>query len=161
MRNQGEDLDAVDTEVLPPSKLPKTGPGHVSRFENPVSQGAGPSGLDEHSSGDSRGPTNNISSGTSDPPAAVDNHHPTSPAEAPMPSRRPHQAVNAASDEETADGPGLVIEKVFPNRGPTTGGPEICILGSNFPTDQMPLYASFGNNFARVVRLLSPSLDNI
>ncbi len=156
VRNQVEELDARDAVVPPPPKLPKTGSGGVNRFEGPVSRGAGP-GRYEHSSGDSRGPTNNISSGNSDPPAAVDNHHPTSPAETAMPSCRPHQAANAASDEETADGWGLVIERVYPNRGPTTGGPEICILGSNFPTDQMPLYASFGDNFARVVRLLSPS----
>ena len=156
-RNQAEDLDAVDAVVPPPPKLPKTDTGRVSRVENPVSQGAGPSGLDEHSSGDSRGPTNNTSSGTSEPRAAADNHHSASPAEVPMPPFRPHQAANAASVEETADGSDLVIEKVFPNRGPTTGGPEICILGSNFPKDQMPLYASFGENFARAVRLLSTS----
>ena len=156
MRNQGEDLDAGDAVVPPPPKLLKTGSGCFSRAGNPVSQGAGPSGVDEHSSGDSRGLTNNFSSGTSDPPAVVNNLHPASPVEAPMPSCRPHQAVNAASDEETADGRNLVIEWVAPDRGPTTGGRNIFILGSNFPTDATPLYASFGDNFARAVRLLSP-----
>ena len=156
-RDQAEDLDAVDAVVPSPSKLPRTGASRVSRVENPVSQGAGPSGLDELSSGDSRGPTNNISSGTSDPPSALDNHHPSSSAGAPMPSFQPNQAVNAASDEETADGRNLVIERVFPNRGPMIGGQDIILLGSNFPTDQVPLYASFGDNFTRAVCLLSPS----
>ena len=159
-RNRTEDIDGVDGVDLPPSKLHRIESGRVSRFENPVSQGADPSGPDELSSGDSRRPTNNTSSGTSEPPAAVDNHHPASPAEAAMPSCGPHQATNTATDEETVDGQDLVIEGVFPDRGPTTGGPKICILGSNFPTSQMPLYASFGDNFARAVRLLSPSLDN-
>ena len=154
-RNQAEDVDGVDGVVPPPSKLPRTDSGRVSRVENPVSQGAGPSGLD--ASGDSRGPTSNTSPGASEPLTAVDNHHPSSPAEAPEPSYLLHKAVNAASDEEAVDGRDLVIEGVFPDRGPTTGGPKICILGSNFPTDQMPLYASFGDNFARAVRLLSPS----
>ena len=156
-RNQEDDLAAVDTVLPPPPKLPKTGSGRVSRFEGLASQGAGPSGLGEHSSGDSRGPTNNISSGTSDPPAAVDHHHLTSPAEAPTPFCQPHQAVKAASGEETADGRDLVMDLVSPDRGPMTGGQNILILGSNFPTDQMPLYASFGDNFTRAVRLLSPS----
>ena len=142
--------------VPPPSKLPKTGTRRVRRVEKPVSQGAGPSGLDELSSGDSRGPTNNISSGTSDQPVAMDNYNPTFPAEVPMPSHRPHHAV-AASDEETADGQDLIIEWVSPPRGPMIGGQQIFILGSNFPTDQMPLYASFGDNFARAVCVLSPS----
>ena len=73
-----------------------------------------------------------------------------------MPSRQHHQTINAAS-EETADVQGVVVEKVVPNRGPTSGGPEVCILGSNFPTDQVPLYARFGDNFARAVGMLSPS----
>ncbi len=157
-KNQGEDQDARDAVVPPPSKLPKTGSGGFSRVGNLMSQGAGPSGLDELSSGDSGGPTNNIASGTSGPPAnSVDSHRPASPAESPMPSWRYDQAVNAVRREETADGLGLVIEKVIPNHGPTTGGPEICILGLNFPTDQMPLYARFGDNFARAVHLLSHS----
>jgi hypothetical protein len=68
-----------------------------------------------------------------------------------------HQAVNAADDEGAADGRDLVIEKVVPNRGPKTGGPEIGIWGSNFPTNYMPLYARFGDNFARAVSMLPPS----
>jgi hypothetical protein len=68
-----------------------------------------------------------------------------------------YQAVNAADDEGAADGRDLVIEKVVPNRGPKTGGPEICIWGSNFPTNHMPLYARFGDNSARAASMLSPS----
>ena len=152
-RDQAEDLDAVDA-VVPPSKPRQTGSGRV---EKPVSRGAGPSDLDEIPSGESRGPTSNKSSSTSGPPAVVDNHRPAAPTGAPIPSCRPHQAVNAASHQEFADGLDLVIEKVIPKQGPTTGGPEICIWGSNFPTDQRPLYARFGDNFARAVGVLSPS----
>ena len=83
-RNQAEDLDAVDAAVPPPFKLPKIATNYVSPVEGPVSQGAGPSGLDEHSSGDSRGPTNNTPSATSEPRAAADNHHSASPVEAPV-----------------------------------------------------------------------------
>ena len=151
-RDLAEDLVAVDASVPPPLKLRKTGSGGVIRVENPVSQGAGPSGLDG-----SRGPTNNKSSSTSGPPTAVDHHLPAAPTGAPIPSCRPHLAVNAVSHQETADGPDLVIDRVVPGRGPTTGGPDICIWGSNFPTDQRPLYAGFGDNFARAVGVLSPS----
>ena len=154
-RNRAEDVDAEGAVVPPPSKLPRKGSGCSGRggpVGNPASQGAGPS---EHSSGDSRGLTNSISSGTSGPPAtSVDSHRPASPAESPMPSC---QTVSVASHQEIADGQDLVIEKVIPKQGPTTGGPEICIWGSNFPTDQKPLYARFGDNFARAVGVLSPS----
>ncbi len=78
-----------------------------------------------------------------------------------MPSCRNHLAVSAASRQEMADGLDLVIEKVLPNRGPTTGGPEIGIWGSNFPTDHVPLYAGFGDNFTRAVGVLPPSLGKL
>ena len=155
-RNQEDDLAAVDTVLPPPPKLPKTGSGRVSRFEGPAPCDAGPSG--ERSSGDSRGQTNNISPGTSGPPAtSVASHRPASSEESPMPLCRNNLAVSAAGRQETADGLDPVIEKVIPHRGPATGGPEIGIWGSNFPTDHMPLYAGFGDNFARAVCVLSSS----
>ena len=151
-RNQVEDGDAEGAVIPPPSKLPRLGSGGGGRgvrVGNPTPQGAGPS---EHSSGDL---TNIISSGTSGPPAAsVDIHRPPSPAESPM----PHQAVSVATHQEIADGLDPVIERVIPDRGPATGGPDIGIWGSNFPTDEMPLYARFGDNFARAVGVPSPSL---
>lgn len=156
-RSQAEDVDAVDAGAMvpPPFKLPRTGPGRFGRVGNPVSQGVGPFRLDELSSGNSRGPTDHISSGTSGPPAApVDNYHPVSSAGILMSSR---QTVNTADDEGAADWRALVIEKIVPNRGPVPGGPEICIWGSNFPIDHMPLYARFGDNFARAVGMLSLS----
>ena len=150
-------MDAVDPR---PSKLPRTGSGRVGHVGNPLSQGNGPSGLAELSSGDSRGPTNNILSGTSEPPAApMDNHHPACSAEALISSHQRPQTVNAADDEE-ADARGLVIHNLFPNQGPTVGGKDIYIWGSNFPTDILPLYARFGDNFAHAVGMLSPSLEN-
>ena len=68
--------------------------------------------------------------------------------------RQPLQAVNAARDE-TADGRNVLILQANPCRGPITGGTEIWISGENFPTDQRPLYARFGDNFARGVGVLS------
>jgi len=51
-----------------------------------------------------------------------------------MPSRQSRQAATAASDEETMGGPDAVIERTNPSRERTTGGLEIWISGSNFPT---------------------------
>jgi hypothetical protein len=159
-RNQAEDEDAVGVGVLPPPKLPRTGFGRPGRVINPASQSAGPSGPDEHSSGDSRIPTNSMLSGTNDISVpSVDDHHPTSPAKTPMPSRRFPQAVNIASDE-TADGRDVLVERTNPSRGPTIGGTEIWLSGSNFPTDLRPLYARFGDHFAIAVGVLSPSFGN-
>ena len=158
-RSQAEDVDAADA-VAPPSKLPRTGRSCVSHAGNPVSQGAGPFRRDELSSGDSGdsgASTDNIPSGTSGPPTApLGNHNLESSAEAPVPSSQYNQAVNTANDE-TAVGEGVVVEKVNPKQGPTVGGPEIWISGSNFPTDPRPLYVRFGVNPARVVSVLSPS----
>ena len=144
-------MDAIDAAVPPPSKLPRTGPGRVDRVGGPVSQSPGPSRLNELSPGDSRGARDDISSGSSGPPATlVDNPDPVSPAEVPMPSCQP-------ANDEPEDGQGVVVEKVNPKQGPTTGGPEIWISGSNFPTDLRLLYVRFGNNSARAVGVLSPS----
>jgi hypothetical protein len=146
-RNPAEDVDAV---VLPPFKLPRTGSGRAGRVGDP-----GPSRLDGLRSGDSRGPTDNIPSGTSGPPAAlVDNHHPTSPVEAPIPSFQHHQAVHTANGE-TADEEGVVAERINPKQGPMNGGPEIWISGSNFPTGLGPLFVRFGGNPSRAVGVLS------
>jgi len=124
---------------------------------NPAPQSTLSSGPDALSSGDSRGSTNIISSGTSENPVPpVDNRRPSSPAEALMPSHQSHETVNTASDEEIADGRSVVIERINPSQGPTAGGPEIWITGSNFPTHLKPLYARFGDNFAHVVGVRPP-----
>jgi len=156
-RFQAEDGD--DVVDLPTPKLPRTRPGGVCRVGNPTLQSTGRSGVEEHSSRHPRRPANSTPPGTSRHPVpSVDNHIPASPAEALISPRRCRQTANAADDEETVDGRDLVIEKVFPNRGPTSGGTEVCIWGSNFPTDHhLPLYARFGDNFARAVSMLSPS----
>ena len=88
----------------------------------------------------------------------ADIHHLSSPAEAPMSYRQARQTLNAASDEEITDGGDVVVERTNPSRGPTTGGQEIFIQGSNFPTGLTPLFARFGDNFARAVGALVPSL---
>ena len=152
-------MEDVDAMVPPPPKVPKILSERTGCVRNSVSQSAGPSGQGELSSGDSRGPTNSMSSGTSEPPVPpADIHHLPSPAEAPMPYRQSRQALNAASDEEIMDGRDAVIERTNPSRGPKTGGPEIWISGSNFPTGLTPLYARFGDNFARAVGVLVPFL---
>ena len=148
-RSQAEDGDTVDSVVLPPSKVSRKGysrGGRSGRVGNPVLQDAAPR-LDEPFPPGAIGP----------PAAPVDSHHPTPPAKAPMPSRQYHQTVNVADDEKAADGWDLVIAKVVPNRGPTAGGPEVCLLGSNFPTDHGPLYVRFGDKFTPVVGMLSRS----
>ena len=152
-RSQAEGVDAVDAVVPPPAKLPRTGPDRVDRVGGLVSQGPGRSRLNELSTGDSRGPRDDISSGSSGPSAnLVDNSHPASPAEVPMPSCQ-HNVAN----DEPVDVQGVVVEKVNPKQGPTTGGPEIWISGSSFPTDLRPLYVRFGSNSARAVGVLSTS----
>ena len=85
--------------------------------------------------------------------------HPAPSAEAVLPSHQFRQTVNTPSSEGTADWRDLVIDGANPSRGPTTGGPEIWISGSNFPTGLMLLYVRFGDNFARAVGVLSPSLE--
>jgi len=78
-----------------------------------------------------------------------------------MPSRQSRQTVIATSNEETTDGRDTVIERINPSQGPTTGGPEIWISGSNLPTGLTPLYARFGDNFAIAVGVLyHPHLAN-
>ena len=74
-----------------------------------------------------------------------------------MPSQQCHKTVNTAGIEEAADWRDLVIDRTNPSRGPTTGGPEIWISGSNFPTGLTSLYVRFGDNFARAVGVLSTS----
>ena len=65
-----------------------------------------------------------------------------------IPSRQP---VTATPEEETVDGRDPVLQEANPSRGPTTGGPQIWIEGTDFPTGLAQLYARFGDNFARVV----------
>ena len=59
--------------------------------------------------------------------------------------------VPSASFEDPMDGQNAVIEGTNPGRGPTTGGKEIWICGTNLPNDSTPLYARFGENVTRVV----------
>ena len=144
-------IDGVEDVVSPPYKLGSW------RVGSPASQRACPPRPDNISIHGSIGP---ISLGISEPPVSpVESHHLASPAEAPIPSRRRHHAVNAARGE-TAVGRNVLVKQCNPRRGPMTGGTEIWIWGSDFPTDPMPLYARFGDNFARVVGVLSRLLEN-
>ena len=56
-----------------------------------------------------------------------------------------------ATVEDPMDGQDAVIKGTNPGRGPTTGGIEICIYGTNLPNGSTSLYARFGKNVARVV----------
>ena len=157
-RNQGEEVETVGDAAPPPNKRRRTRSGHAGHVGNPASQGIISSGPDELSSGDPRGPTNSIPSDTSENPVPpMDNRHPVSPAEALFQSHQCRQTVNTVGDEETADGRNSVIERINPSKGPTAGGAEIWILGSNFPTGRIPLYVRFGDNFAHAVGVRSPS----
>ena len=75
-----------------------------------------------------------------------------------MSYRQARQTPNAASDGEITDGCDAVVRITSPSRGPTTGGREIWISGSNFPTGLTPLYARFGDNIVPAVGVLVPSL---
>ena len=148
-RSRGE---VVGDVAPPPTKRPRTRSRRAGRAGNAAPQSVVSSDPDEISFGDSRGSTNNIPLGTSEnlvPP--MEHRHPAPPAEAAMPPHQCRQTVNTPSGEETVDGLNLVIERINPCQGPTAGGPEIWISGSNFPTHLMPLYARFGDNCAHVV----------
>ena len=115
-----------------------------------------PSSPDPLSSGSARGLGN--LSGTSQP------DNPTVPPANPqdLASPAPHAdlfhpvgiSAPPASVEDPMDGQNAVIEGTNPGRGPTTGGIEIYIYGTNLPNSSTPLYARFGENVTRVV---SPS----
>jgi hypothetical protein len=158
MRHQAEEGDAVDA-VSPPLKVPRIVYGRASCPINSTSQSPEPSDQDKLSSGDSRGPSDSGASSHFSEPAIppTDNHHLLFPSEVPIGPRQSRQALNAASDEEPTDGWGTVVERTNPRRGPTTGGPEIWISGSNFPIG-LQVYVRFGDNFARAVSVLLPSL---
>ena len=89
------------------------------------------------------------------PVLPVDDRHPLSPAESSMAACQSRQAT---SDKETLDGRNAVIERTNPNWGAMSGGPEIWISGSIFPTAKTPLYPRFRDNFACVVGVTLPSL---
>ena len=66
-------------------------------------------------------------------------------------SRSIRVSAPSATVEGSIDGQDAVIEGTNPGRGPTTGGLEIWIYGSNLPDGSRPLYARFGENVTRVV----------
>lgn len=66
-------------------------------------------------------------------------------------SRSIRVSAPSATVEENIDGQDAVIEGTNPGRGPTMGGLEIWIYGSNLPDGSRPLYARFGENVTRVV----------
>ena len=113
-----------------------------------------PSTQDQRSSDSSGGLDNVVSifSQTNNPnllPAGVQDR--VSPAAQAELSRSTRILLPSATVQETMDGRDAVIEGTNPGRGPTTGGLDIWIYGSNLPDDSRPLYARFGNNVTRVV----------
>ena len=98
-------------------------------------------------------PTNNISSsGTSAAPGAL-SPAPLGQGASSYPQRpsRTHHEIptcptTGESDEQTEQ---IFVERVVPAKGDTTGGPEIVILGENFP--ETVLYVRFGDSIARAV----------
>ena len=113
-----------------------------------------PSTQDERTSGSSGGLDNvgSIFSQTNNPnflPTGVQDR--ASPAAHAESSRSTRIPLPSAIVEETTDRRDTVIEGTNPGRGPTTGGIDILIYGSNLPDGSRPLYARFGDNVARVV----------
>jgi len=150
-RDQADDEDAVVAEDPRPHKSPVTVPDHASCARSTAPQSVGASGQGQLSSGDSRG-------SSSEPPTVpVDNSRFSSPMEVAIPSR---QAVTAALEEGATDGRDPVLQEANPSRGPTSGGLQIWIECSDIPMGLAPLYARFGDNFARVVGTLFVSFDH-
>ena len=113
-----------------------------------------PSTQDQRSSGSSGGLDNfeSIFSQTNNPdllPTGVQDR--VSPAALAESSRASRTLLPSATVEETMDGIDAVIEGTNPGRGPTTGGLDIWIYGTNLPDGSRPLYARFGDNVTRVV----------
>ena len=140
VRARFDDFSQTNTfDVVPsPYNLPRIGSWRVGSPESP---GVCPPRPDNISTEGSIGPISFRISGT--PFSSVESRRLASPV-----------VVNADRNE-TADGRNIVIVQANPRRGPMTGGTEIWIWGSGFPTDLMPLYARFGDNVTRVVGVLS------
>ena len=66
-------------------------------------------------------------------------------------SRPIRVSVPPSSVEDPIDRQNAVIEGTNPGQGPTTGGIEIWIYGTNLPNGSTPLYARLGENVTRVV----------
>ena len=154
-RNEGEGGDDVDDVDSHPHRAPIMVADRASRVGPTAPQSVGPSSQGQLSSGDSRRPTDSTSSHSNerlmDP---TDNPRLPSPREVAI---RPRQPV---TEEETTLGTDPILQEANPSRGPTTGGLQIWIEGSDFPADLTPLYARFGDNFARVVGTLFVSFDH-
>ena len=85
----------------------------------------------------------------------ADNPPLSSPREVALTPRQP------VTEGGTNDGRDPMLQEANPSRGPTTGGLQIWIEGSDFPTGLTPLYARFEDNFARVVGTLFISFDHV
>ena len=148
-RDQLELEDGSNLPTPPRRNTRKKVPGFVR------SGAAGPSTQGQHSSGSS-GSLDDVgcipsqrNNPTFLPTGAQDRASPVPHAESSHSIRNP---LPSAAFEETMDGRDAVIEETNPGRGPTTGGLNIWIHGSNLPGGSMPpLYARFGDNVTRVV----------
>ena len=67
-----------------------------------------------------------------------------------MPSQLPVEESECTHSRDTYQAPNeIFLEEVFPEKGPTTGGIKIAVLGENFPAT--PLFVGFGDRWVRAV----------
>ena len=129
--------------------------GPIDPIGPATSCSVGPSTQDQLSSGSSGGLGNVSSTSQTNnptvPPASASAQDLASPAPQAESSRPVGIPLPSASIEDPMDGQNAVIEGTNPGRGPTTGGIEIWIYGSNLPNGSTPLYARFGEHVTRVV----------
>ena len=141
-------------EQSPPQRQTRRKTNHHNGPARPATSCSGrPSSQDRLSSGSSGGHgnvtgTSQLNNPTVPPASTQDLASPPPHAD----SFRP-VGISAppATVEDPMDGQNAVIEGTNPGRGPTTGGIEIWIYGTNLPNGSTPLYARFGENVTRVV----------
>ena len=136
--------------ILPPQ--PVTIPGSIS-VEPTCGRGASEvSGAPIHTSQIS----NESSSGTSGAPDAPPALHsgrgssvPNLPVLLTTSQSRGEEPEGTRSGDANQAPNEIILQEVVPDKGPTTGGIHIIILGENFPAT--PLYVAFGGSWVRAV----------
>ena len=124
----------------PTSGEPYCGPGidQFSRVPEATSRAS------QNSSGTSRGHNTSSALPSGQGPGAPDISTP------PESSRLQAESLEHTRNEGTDQiGGETLLEEVAPERGPMTGRIQVVLFGENFPT--VPLYVSFGDNWARAV----------
>ena len=140
------------------------GPLVVSSVGDPLPLVAGPSSV-VHTTTSVGGTINT----PSQPPAPEGNHtsirRPISPPRRTVDARPPSVGVGSRTDIQPPEADAQpLLQKLAPIEGPTRGGLNIVLIGTNFPSWPTILYARFGSAVAVTVSLsvsLQPSRSKI